>query len=349
MKAVMKTEPRPGIVLAELEVPKIAEDDILLQVKAVSICGSDVHIYEWTPGYEHMANYMPLVLGHEFAGEVQGVGSLVTGIRKGDRVVYQGTACGNCIYCFTGKSSICDGRTLSGRLGMEKQGGMAEYVVVSRHNAILNPIPPGVSFEEASMSQPTAEALHILENTQIFPGDPVVILGPGPIALTVLQGVKAMGGSPLVVTGLSRDRRRLALAETLGADKIIDVDKEDPVAIVKEMTDGLGAATVLEISGSPQAFKQGVEMLRKGGTLIAFGIYPEDISIDFTRKIVREMKVIRGVYGASKLAWSKVLKFMASGRIRVSPLITHRLPLERAEEGFRACVDRTAVKVVLIP
>ena len=144
MKAVMKTEPKPGIVLGELEVPEISAEEILLRVEAVGICGSDVHIYEWTPGYEHMTQYMPVVLGHEFAGEVYETGSRVSGIRKGDRVVYQGTSCGNCIYCIAGKPSICDGRRLSGRVGMEKQGGMAEYVVVDRQNAILNPIRKGL-------------------------------------------------------------------------------------------------------------------------------------------------------------------------------------------------------------
>jgi threonine dehydrogenase-like Zn-dependent dehydrogenase len=151
------------------------------------------------------------------------------------------------------------------------------------------------------------------------------------------------------MTGLSRDRNRLAQARTLGADEIIEADQDNPVDQIKAMTGGLGAATVFEASGAPEAFRQGVDMLRKGGALIAFGIYPEDISIDFTRKVVREMKTIQGVYGASELAWSKVLNFMASGQIRVEPLITHRLPLARAEEGFQACVDRNATKVILLP
>jgi threonine 3-dehydrogenase len=127
------------------------------------------------------------------------------------------------------------------------------------------------------------------------------------------------------------------------------VEREDPVEKVRALTGGLGAAKVLEVSGSPKAFNQGLELLRKGGTLVAFGIYPENISVDFTRRVVREMKVIRGVYGASRLAWHKVLPFMGSGRIRVSPLITHRLPLEKVDEGFRACVEKEAMKVILLP
>jgi 2-desacetyl-2-hydroxyethyl bacteriochlorophyllide A dehydrogenase len=349
MKAAIKAEPRPGIQIGELPVPGISPEEVLIRVKAVGICGSDVHIYEWTPGYEHLAEYMPVVLGHEFAGEVAEVGSQVSGVKVGDRVAYQGGSCGHCFYCITARHSLCDQRKAVGRVGLEKRGAMAEYVVANIQWANLIPLPAGVSYEEASMSQPTAEALHMLEQGEISLGDPVVVLGTGPIAVTVAQGAKAAGASPVVVTGLSQDRQRLSLAKSLGADMTIDVEKEDPVAKVKDMTNGLGAATVFEVSGSPQAFNQGLAMLRKGGTLVTFGIYPREISIDITRNVVREMKVIRGVYGASRTAWSKVLHFMASGQIRVAPLITHRLPLERADEGFRACVERKAMKVILLP
>jgi 2-desacetyl-2-hydroxyethyl bacteriochlorophyllide A dehydrogenase len=349
MKAVMKTEPGPGIVVEELPEPEITPDEVLIRIKAVGICGSDVHIFEWTPGYEHLTDYLPLVLGHEFSGEVVEIGSRVSGIRKGDRVVYQGASCGRCHCCITGKQSICDQRRAYGRIGMEKQGGMAQYVAVNTHHAFLNPIPPEISYEEAAMVQPTAEAIHMLERARIFPGDAVAVLGVGPIALTVAQGVKAAGASPLIITGLSQDKKRLSLAETLGVDEAVDVEKEDPVKKIKAMTNGQGAATVFEVSGSPAAFVQGLKMVRKGGTLVTFGIYPEDITIDMTRKVVREMKTISGVYGASGLAWGRVMNLIGSGQIRIAPLITHRLPLSRAEEGFCACVDKTAVKVILLP
>jgi 2-desacetyl-2-hydroxyethyl bacteriochlorophyllide A dehydrogenase len=198
------------------------------------------------------------------------------------------------------------------------------------------------------MSEPTAVALNALEQVEIFPGDPVVVLGAGPIALTLAQGAKAAGASPLVVTGLGQDRDRLSLAKTLGADETIDVEKEDPVEKVKSMT-GLGAAVIFEVSGSAKAFIQGLEMLRKAGDFVVVGVYPEDISLDVTRKLVREMKVIRGVFGGSRLAWNRALHLMATGGIRLTPLITHRLPLERADEGFQACLGKKAIKVILIP
>ena len=349
MKAAIKAEPRPGIRIGEVSIPPVGPEEVLLRVKAVGICGSDVHIYEWTPGYEHLAEYLPIVLGHEFSGEVAEVGNQVSGLQPGDRVVYQGGSCGQCFYCNTSRHSLCEQRRAAGRIGLERKGAMAEYVVINTRQNFLPRIPAGVAFEEAAQSQPTAEALHMLEQGDVSLGDSVVVLGTGPIAATVAQGAKAAGASPVVVTGLSQDKDRLSIVKSLGADEIIDVEREDPVAKVKAMTGGLGAAKVFEVSGAPQAFQQGLEILRKGGTLLAFGIYPENISIDFTRKVVREMKVIRGVYGASRLAWSKVLEFMASGQLRVAPLITHRLPLEKVEEGFQACLAKKAMKVILLP
>lgn len=349
MKGVIKAEPKPGIQIGELSIPEISPEEVLLQVKAVGICGSDVHIYEWTSAFEYLVKYMPLVLGHEFAGEVTEVGSQVSGVRVGDRVAYQGGSCGQCLYCNTAQHSLCDQRKAVGRIGLERKGGMAEYVVINPRQNFLPKIPAGVSFEEAAQFQPTAEAFHILEKGDLSLGEPVVVLGTGPIAVTVAQGAKSAGASPVIITGLSQDKDRLSIAKSLGADYTIDVEKEDPVEKVKAVTRGLGAATVFEVSGSPKALIQGLEMLRKGGTLVAFGLYPENISVDITGRVVREMKVIRGVAGASRLAWIKVLRLIVSGQIRVAPLITHRLPLERAEEGFRACLERKAMKVILLP
>lgn len=349
MKAVVKKEPKPGIQIAEIPVPKISSpDEVLIRVKAVGICGSDVHIYEWVGGVEHLTKNIPMVLGHEFSGELAEVGSQVFGFRPGDRVTSEtGLTCGRCIYCLTGKPSLCDQRLGLGRIGIEKKGAMTDYVV--SQVSLLHKIPDGVSYEEAAMSEPMAVALNALEQVKIFLSDPVVVLGAGPIALTIAQGAKAAGASPLVMTGLTQDRERLIIAKSLGVDETIDVQKEDPVEKVKAMTNGLGAAIAFEVSGSVKAFNQGLDMLRKGGDLIAVGIYPEDIAVDASRKLVREMKAIRGVFGGSRLSWDRSLNLMASGQIKLAPLITHRLPITKAEEGFHACLEKKAMKVILSP
>lgn len=349
MKAVIKAKPERGIQIADIPVPEISAEEVLIQVEAVGICGSDVHIWEWTPAFDYMIRHMPVVLGHEFAGEVVDVGNQVVGVRTGDKVIYQGGSCGQCYYCSTGQHALCDQRRTLGRIGLERKGGMAEYVVINPRQNFLPKIPAGISFEEAALCQPTAEAFHILEKGGFSPGDPVVVLGCGAIGVVVAHGAKFAGACPVIVTGLNRDKDRLAIAHSLGADCTINVEKEDPVEKVKALTGGLGAITVFEVSGSPKALTQGLELLRKGGTLVAFGLYPENISVDIVGKVVREMKVIRGVSSASRLAWSKGLALMAGGRIRVAPLITHRLPLERAEEGFRLCHEGKAMKVILYP
>ena len=123
MKAAIKAEPRPGIQIGEIPIPKISPEEVLLRVKAVGICGSDVHIYEWTPGYEFLAQHMPIVLGHEFSGEVVEVGAQVSGVKVGDRVAYEGRSCGQCFFCNTARHSLCDGRRISGRIGLERKGG----------------------------------------------------------------------------------------------------------------------------------------------------------------------------------------------------------------------------------
>ncbi|MDO9068338.1 MAG: alcohol dehydrogenase catalytic domain-containing protein [Deltaproteobacteria bacterium] len=348
MKAVVKAEPQPGIRLEDIPVPTVGPEEVLIRVKAVGLCGSDVHIYEWAGGFEHLKKYLPMVLGHEFAGEVVEAGNRVSGFHRGDRVTSEtGRTCGRCVYCLTGKMTLCDQRLGLGRIGIEQKGAMAEYVLC--HGSLLHRIPEGVSFEEAAMSEPTAVALNALDQVEIFPGDCVVVLGAGPIALTLAQGAKAAGAFPVVVTGLTQDQSRLSLARALGADETIDVEKADPVAKAKDLTGGLGPAKVFEVSGSARAFNQGLDMVRKGGVLVAVGIYPENISVDVTRRLVREMKAIRGVFGGSRLAWSRALHLMGSGKIRLAPLITHRLPLEKADQGFRACLEKKAMKVILFP
>ena len=180
MKAAIKAEPKAGIGVGELPIPRISPEEVLIRVKAVCICGSDVHIYEWTPGYEHLAEYLPVVLGHEFSGEVAEVGSQVSGVKVEDRVAYQGGSCGHCFYCITARHSLCDQRKAVGRVGLEKKGGMAEYVAVNARQNFLPQIPAGVSFEEAAQGQPTSEALHIVEQAGISLGEISRSLGGRP-------------------------------------------------------------------------------------------------------------------------------------------------------------------------
>ncbi|HXZ36934.1 MAG TPA: alcohol dehydrogenase catalytic domain-containing protein [Thermodesulfobacteriota bacterium] len=344
MKAIVKSSPSPGIEVREVEPPRPQPGEVLVRVEAVGICGSDIHIYEWTPGYDFLSKYFPLTLGHEFAGQI--MESRGGSFRSGEKVTSEtGRICGKCFFCKQGKGILCALRTSFGRIGLERNGAMAEYVVV--HEDCLHRIPPGVTQEEAAMTEPAAVALGAVELAHFYPGDVVVILGPGPIGLLILQMCKALGAGKVGVFGLEADRPRLRVAETLGADFTLIGENEDSLKKIMDLTEGLGAGVVFEVSGSPAAAVPGLQMVRKAGEMILVGIYPGPIPVDATHQMVRQMKTIKGSYGGASLDWDRVLKLVAARKINLAPLISRVLPLEQAKEGFEAVLNRNALKVIL--
>jgi L-iditol 2-dehydrogenase len=344
MKAVVKSFPSPGIEIRDVDLPRPQPGEVLIRVEAVGICGSDVHIYEWTPGYDFLSKYFPLTLGHEFAGEV--VESGTTSFRVGEKVTSEtGRICGKCFFCKQGKGVLCSMRTTFGRIGLERNGAMAEYVAV--HEDCLHRIPPGVTQEEAAMTEPAAVALGAVELARFYPGDVVVILGPGPIGLLILQLCKALGAGKVAVFGQEADRPRLRLAETLGADLTLISGNEDSHPKVMDLTGGIGAGVVFEVSGSPAAAVSGLQLLRRAGEMILVGIYPGAIPLDATHQMVRQMKVIKGSYGGASLDWDRVLELVAARKLNLAPLISRVLPLEQAREGFEAVLNREALKIIL--
>ena len=346
MKAVVKAGPSPGVEVREVGLPVPQPGEVLVRVEAAGICGSDVHIYEWTPGYEFLTPYFPLTLGHEFAGEI--VESRVNSFRVGEKVTSEtGRICGKCFFCKQGKGVLCSMRTSFGRIGLERNGAMAEYVAV--HEDCLHRIPPGVSPEEAAVTEPAAVALGAVELARFYPGDVVVILGPGPIGLLILQMCKALGAGKVAVFGQEADRPRLRLAETLGADFTLISGNEDSYQKVMDLTEGMGAGVVFEVSGSPAAAVSGLQILRRAGEMILVGIYPGPIPVDATHQMVRQMKSIKGSYGGASLDWDRVLTLVAAGKLHITPLISDILPLERAPAGFEAVLRKEALKILLRP
>ena len=344
MKAVVKSSPGPGIEVRDVEPPRPQPGEVLVRVEAVGICGSDVHIYEWTPGYDFLTKYFPLTLGHEFAGEI--AESRSESFRPGEKVTSEtGRICGKCFFCKQGKGVLCSLRTSFGRIGLELNGAMTEYVAV--HEDCLHRIPPGVTQEEAAMTEPAAVALGAVELARFYPGDAVVILGPGPIGLLILQMCKAMGAGKVVVFGQEADRPRLQVAETLGADFTLISENKDSWQKVMDLTEGIGAGVVFEVSGSPAAAVSGLQMLRRAGEMILVGIYPGPIPVDATHQMVRQMKILKGSYGGASLDWDRVLNLVAARKLNLAPLISRVLPLERAAEGFEAVLHREALKVIL--
>lgn len=346
MKAVVKTKREPGIEVLDVEVPEVRDTDVLVKVRAGSLCGSDVHIYEWTPNYEFLP--LPIIIGHEFSGEVVEVGSKVSTVAVGDRVTAMpGMACSRCSFCQIGKSEFCTGRL---SLGMSANGAFAEYVRLTAAASIFK-IPENVDYETSALSEPLSVALHAVDLSNIKAGQTAAILGPGPIGLLTLQVLKAAGAAAVMVAGTGADGRRLEIARELGAEVIIDVEKEDPVSKAREMTRAYSSAGldfVFEASGNPRSIPQALSMVRARGTVIAIGIHPANAEIQ-TTELVRRSKSIIGAYAYDQETWRRSLVLMASGKVRIEPMVTHRLPILEAKDGFELAISKEAAKVLFIP
>jgi threonine dehydrogenase-like Zn-dependent dehydrogenase len=348
VKAVVKARAAFGIDVQEVTAPEIGADEVLVRVEAAGICGSDVHIYEWTPGYEFLTRHLPVVLGHEFAGVVEAIGRDVgVAASIGDRVTSETSrVCGQCTFCRRGQAVLCTRRTAEGRLGLERRGAMTRLAVVPAQ--CLHRVPDGVSLEAAAVSEPAAVALGAVRMGSLEPGDPLVILGPGPIGLLALQLARAAGAGPVIVVGHSSDGQRLETARRLGAAETLAGDPSSVLARVMALTDGVGVPAAIDASGAVSAATLALAMVRKGGRLVLAGIYPDVLPIDATRQVVRQMKSIHGAYGGASLDFDRVLALMADGRLDVRPLVSE-LPLSDAVHGFELLRRKQAFKVLLRP
>jgi 2-desacetyl-2-hydroxyethyl bacteriochlorophyllide A dehydrogenase len=342
MKAIVKTKREPGIEVRDVPVPEVTDTDILVKVKAASVCGSDVHVFEWTPSYERIP--IPVILGHEFAGEVVTVGSKVKTVVVGDRITARGgMSCSRCAYCQVGRPDLCKNRI---SLGLGGDGAFAEYVRLTA-SATTFKLPPVLSYEAASMTEPLSVVLRAVDLATLRVGQTAAVLGPGPIGLLTTQIVKLSGVSLLMVAGAGADTNRLAVARELGADLTIDVTKEDPVKKARTLT-RTGFDVVLEASGNPKSVPQAVAMVKPGGKVILIGIHPAPGEIP-TTDVVRSHKTIIGAYGTDNDIWNRALTLLDTGKVRTEPMITHRLPLSEAERGFELLVSKEATKVIFIP
>lgn len=343
MKAAVKTEPKPGIDLIEVDDPSPKSNQILLEVKAASICGSDVHIYEWTKGYEWMP--LPLIIGHEFSGRIVECGRDVKGLQEGERVVcIPIVPCGRCAPCKNGRINICE--NIQG-IGFHINGAFAKYVLVPRNIAGIFPIPKHISYEIGALCEPLSVALHAIETSQIRFGESSVVIGPGPIGLLITQCLKAMGVTKVFVTGLEMDKERLRLAEKFGAESI-NIEEEDPIKVVKSSMGGKGTDVVFEASGNPAALSQAINMVKKGGEIVVVGIFSKPSVIQFTPIVRCEIR-IKGSYGYTFQTWKRALSLLSVGKLNIEPLITHILPLDKIVDGLKLMKEKLAIKVILKP
>lgn len=344
MKALVKhARGSDGLALMEVGVPEIGADDVLVEVKAAAICGTDLHI--WHDAYPVD---LPVTIGHEFAGVIASVGAKVRNWKPGDRVVAEGNIenCGICDCCRSGNANLCRDNKY---LGIRVDGVFATYVRIPAR--LLHRIPEGLSFEEAALAEPAAVAIDaLLVKNTVRAGEFVVVLGCGPIGLLAGQIAKAVGAGGVMITGReSAVRTRFKVAEQLGCfDHIVNVEKEDPVGVVMAATGGRGADIVLDTSGNAAALKPAFDMVRRAGVIEVIGMGDEAVELPLKR-MIREVVKVHFCRGTTYESFSTFCALAATGRLNLGPIVSHTFPLEEWHRAFASAESREAVKTVLIP
>lgn len=343
MLALRKTEQAFGLKLIDVPEPTApAADEIRIQVGATGICGSDLHVYEWTLGYEFMNNRLPVTLGHEFAGNVVAIGSAVVDFRVGDRVTaWPTTACGHCFHCVAARPQDCQAREV---IGLHIDGGFASLLNVPAKNCYR--LPEGLDLDLAALSEPLSIAENALDIGECGSGDAVVVLGPGPIGVALAWLAQNRGCGPVLLAGLNDDAR-LDLAGRLGVEHRVDL-RDESLSDAVHRVFGRPVDCVIEATGVVQSVTDGLAVLRSSGILVVAGIHSQSIEIALTQ-LVRDKKQIRAAHDTSAAAWPRVLKVLADHGDVLSEMITDRLPLSQAIDGFELARGRDSMKIILKP
>lgn len=341
MKGLMKTQLGAGNVeIREIPEPRPAPGEVTIEVRAAGVCGTDIHI--WKDEYRSVP---PMVMGHEGSGVIAALGEDVEGFAAGDRVTSETFAefCGSCFFCKQGKPNLCPERK---SIGTHLNGFFTKYLTI-RASAVHR-LPENVSFWAGALSEPLACCVHgILERTPVTAGDWVLISGPGAIGLLCLQLAKADGGKAMVL-GTDKDEERLALARRLGADEVINVQRQDPHPLVQERTEGLGADLAIECAGVAASFNQCLKLVRKGGRISQAGLFGKAVEADVELIAMKELEIF-GFFSHVPSAWDRGLKLMAEGKMLTEPLVSHRLPLTEWRKGFDLMEKGEGLKVLLLP
>jgi len=345
MGAFMKVKPEPGgVIFQEWSIPQIGPEDVLIKVKAAGLCGTDIHIYDWSENIiREYQPKLPLIMGHEFAGIVIEVGSYVKELKVGDRVTAMPILyCGKCYFCKDGKQNICNHRPL---LGLGTHGAFAEYVVVRSTNVFqLNDY---ISFELGALSELVCVGLHAIDKVKLIGGDIVAIVGAGPLGVMMTILAKHFGASHVFTTGLEVDHGRLEIVKKIGAIPI-NIDREDPKSSIFEMTNGIGVDVVFETAGTSGGVKQCLEVVRKGGKIGILGQGHEVTEVQTATLSFREVELI-GIRAYTPKNWQKVSSALIKAGRDLNEMITHRLPLYRAEDGIQYMKSREGLKIILFP
>ena len=338
VRALVKTTTGPGFELREVPRPEIRDDEVLIKVRRAGVCGTDVHIYDWDAWAQGRCR-PPFTVGHEFAGDVEVVGRLVTDVQVGDRVTAEGhIVCGRCHLCRTGNAHVCPNTKI---IGVDRDGCFADYIAMPATNVWH--LDDAVSHEIGGIHDPMGNAFHTALTHTEMPGATVLVTGCGPIGIFAVGICRAAGASRIIASDVNPTR--LALATAMGAHDA--VTPQDAEAAVRAATGGLGVDVVLEMSGVPSAIHQAFALVRVGGRVQMLGIPAKPMEVNFASEIIFKGITVYGVVGRRMYdTWIQMTQFLRSGQFDPTPVITHRFPLERFDDAIAAIKGGEAGKVV---
>ena len=338
MKSLVKARPEPGLWMEDRPVPETGINDVLIRVRRTAICGTDMHIWKWDE-WARKTIPVPMIVGHEFVGEIVATGSNVTGFSPGQIVSGEGhVVCGRCRNCMAGRRQMC---AHAEGIGVNRPGAFAEFLCVPAANVWVH--DPAIDLDVAALFDPFGNAVHTALQFDVL-GEDVLVVGAGPIGIMAAAVCRHAGARHVVVSDLNDDR--LALASRMGATRTVNVSRErlEDVQAELGMTEGFDIG--LEMSGSEPGFASLIDNMCHGGKVAILGLPAGDVRIDW-HKVIFNMLTLKGVYGREIFeTWYKMQVFIQSG-LDLGPIITHRLPVDDFERGFAAMLSGEACKVVL--
>lgn len=338
MKALVKAKPEPGIWMEDVPIPKCGADGVLIKIQKTAICGTDIHIYSWDD-WARATIPVPMVVGHEFFGEIVEVGQAVKALKVGQRVSGEGhVTCGICRNCRAGRQHLC--RSTLG-VGVNQQGCFAEYLVLPAANVLV--LPDEITSDQGAILDPFGNASHCALSFKLI-GEDVLITGAGPIGVMAVAIAKHAGARYVVITDVNE--YRLDLARKMGATCALNVTQGHLKDVMSElgMTEGFDVG--FEMSGNPRALNDMVESMNHGGKMAILGIPPRETLIDWNQVIFKGL-VIKGIYGREMYdTWYKMITMLQSG-LDLSPVITHHFPVDDFQEAFQTMVSGQSGKVIL--
>lgn len=336
MKAIWKTEAKPGVVFRKTSYPKFSKDEVVVEVKRAGICGTDLHIFDWSKQFQNIDKNLPFIIGHECSGIIVDKGNDVEDYKIGERVAIEThLSCGKCSLCRTNNEHICNNLKI---IGVHTNGCFRKFMEIDSDNLRL--IPDNISFEIGVLLEPFALALRSVIETNIV-GQSVLIIGCGPIGLSSIEAAKIAGASEIFVSNRGEFRRKIA--KSMGIKQILNPQKNPLNKQIGENT----IDVLIETSGSISALEESIDLVNKRGKIILLGLPRKPLTIDLTSKLILKEIQVLGIHGRTKESWHKAIKLIENKIVNLSPIITHEIHFSEFNKGIELIRNKKAGKVLM--